>query len=159
MSANIILKASDDGQYTVEKKVAEKSGLIKMMIDGESDLFYLSQEGEDEGSAKQGWKWEEDVKSGRDYARVYATLVSRSRQSRHISVGLAQDHRHSESWTRQNDSMSHTANGLFNIAITDVIINASPQRLSIPNPSSLCLIALYPHKLTQYRPWCPRYTY
>jgi len=86
MSANIILKASDDGQYTVEKKVAEKSGLIKMMIDGESDLFYLSQEGEDEGSAKQGWKWEEDVKSGRDYARVYATVVSRYRQSRHHSL-------------------------------------------------------------------------
>ena len=31
----LILKASDDGQYTVEKSVAEKSGLIKMMIEGE----------------------------------------------------------------------------------------------------------------------------
>ena len=30
----LILKASDDGQYTVDKSVAEKSGLIKMMIEG-----------------------------------------------------------------------------------------------------------------------------
>ena len=31
----LILKASDDGQYTVDKSVAEKSGLIKMMIEGQ----------------------------------------------------------------------------------------------------------------------------
>jgi hypothetical protein len=33
--APVVLKASDDGQYTVERAVAEKSGLIKMMIEGE----------------------------------------------------------------------------------------------------------------------------
>jgi hypothetical protein len=33
--APIILKASDDGSYTVERAVAEKSGLIRTMIDGE----------------------------------------------------------------------------------------------------------------------------
>jgi hypothetical protein len=37
----LILKASDDGQYTVERSVAEKSGLIKMMIEGEFRLFLL----------------------------------------------------------------------------------------------------------------------
>jgi hypothetical protein len=37
----LILKASDDGQYTVEKSVAEKSGLIKMMIEGECELLPL----------------------------------------------------------------------------------------------------------------------
>jgi hypothetical protein len=35
----LILKASDDGQYTVEKSVAEKSGLIKMMIEGECEIL------------------------------------------------------------------------------------------------------------------------
>ena len=32
----VTLRASDDGTYTVERVVAEKSGLINQMIEGES---------------------------------------------------------------------------------------------------------------------------
>ena len=34
----VTLRASDDGTYTVERVVAEKSGLINQMIEGESSL-------------------------------------------------------------------------------------------------------------------------
>ena len=34
----VTLRASDDGTYTVERVVAEKSGLINQMIEGESFL-------------------------------------------------------------------------------------------------------------------------
>ena len=31
----VILQTSDDEQYTVERKVAERSAMIKIMLDGE----------------------------------------------------------------------------------------------------------------------------
>jgi hypothetical protein len=35
----VILQTSDDEQFTVDKKVAERSAMIKSMLEGESDAF------------------------------------------------------------------------------------------------------------------------
>lgn len=73
----LILKASDDGQYTVDKSVAEKSGLIKMMIEGERESLFgmmvLLLRGQD-------WRGLDEIKERWivDYAKLTRRMVLHS---------------------------------------------------------------------------------
>jgi len=75
----LILKASDDGQYTVDKSVAEKSGLIKMMIEGERESLFgmmvVLLRGQD------GWGLGDEVKERWivDYAKLTRRMLVHSR--------------------------------------------------------------------------------